>query len=321
MSPLAWPVAGLLVSLAWLAKLALPAERAVRLRNAFKVRAGRREDFEWTPDSAPADFRVERHPVPREIAEAVRAGGALSIPADWARARALVTMLVRHAKHGGAVRAGLATTWHAIVAGNGYCADYVRVYLAAAGAAGLFCRQWAFSSSGFGGHGHTFVEVFDRQRGAWAFLDVHNNVYAMLRGSDEPLDALSLHEALREQPGRIVFERAGEGRLGYEHPEKLVEYYRRGLAEWCLWWGNDVVTRSETGIAGLFGRVSGALSHRLGAALWGVPPIVAWAAAEADAMQGLSRLRRQATIALSVAAASLAALLAMLLWPLMVARG
>lgn len=316
------PAATLLAALAWFARLAMSADRAVQVRNAFLVRAGARDDFEWTPAAVPPGFRVERRMPPAAIVEAVEASGALAIDRDWPRARALVTMLVRHARRGGAVRAGLATTWREIKAGNGYCADYVRVYLAAASAAGLFCRQWAFSATGFGGSGHTFVEVFDRQRARWAFLDVHNNVYATRAGSDAPLDALELHDALRSRPEAVAFVRAGEGRLGYEHPEKLVTYYCRGLDEWCLWWGNDVVTRSETGVAGLLGRVSGSLGHRLGVALWGTPPIVAWATpGNRPALLQLARLRRHVVLALSVAAASLAALAAALLWPIVSARG
>ena len=205
----------LCIALAWLARLTLPMHRAVRVRNAFLLRRGRREDFEWTPAQVPPGFRLERHAPPAAIVSAVRDSGALERPDDWARALALVTMLVRHARRGGPVRADLTTTWREIVAGHGYCADYVRVYMAAASAAGLFCRQWAFSFDGFGGHGHTFVEVFDRQRGRWSFIDVHNNVYAVETGSLVPLDALSLHEALLSTSPAIEFVRAGEGRLGY----------------------------------------------------------------------------------------------------------
>ncbi len=40
-------------------------------------------------------------------------------------------------------------------------------------------RQWGFSFDGFGGHGHTVVEVYDRQRGKWLLLDVFNNFHAV----------------------------------------------------------------------------------------------------------------------------------------------
>jgi len=305
------PAAGLVVGLAWLTRLLLPPQRALRARNAFLVRRGQPGDFAWTPAAVPPAFRQESRMPPAPIADALHDGGIARIPGDWPRALALVGMLVGHAREGGAVRADLATTWRAIVAGRGYCADYVRVYLAAAFGAGLFCRQWAFSFSGFGGLGHTFVEVFDRERGRWAVLDVHNNVYPVAQGSLQPLDALALREALRTGSPAIDFVRAAAGRLGYEHPEKLVAYYRRGADEWWLVFGNDVVTRSETGLAGAVGRWSGRLSHRLGVAALGTPALVALpSATNESALRALERLRMQVGGALALALLSLGGLVA-----------
>jgi len=188
--------------------------------------------------------------------------------------------------------------------------------MAAASAAGLFCRQWAFSFDGFGGHGHTFVEVFDRQHNRWSFIDVHNNVYAVQTGSLVPLDALSLHEALLSTSPAIEFVRAGEGRLGYVHPHKLLEYYRSGAPEWYLWWGNDVIARSETGLAGLLGRISGRLSHRCGAALLRLPSIVAWSGERNEqAIQSMESLRKRTRFALAAVIASMAVLLVAAVWP------
>ena len=151
-------------------------------------------------------------------------------------------MLVQHcAARKAAIRADLATTCAGIVAGNGYCADYVRVYLAAARSAGLFCRQWAFSFDGFGGHGHTFVEVYDRERGRWSFIDVHNNVYAVLAGTDVPSTRLRCARALLATR-RLPSSSGAPAPVGpgFPHFDKLLDYYRRGADEWYLWWGNDV---------------------------------------------------------------------------------
>jgi hypothetical protein len=283
----------LIVALAWLALLMLPAERAVRVRNAFLMRRGRREHFNWTPTETPQGFRQERRKAPGVIEEAVSAAGVRDEDNDWQRALRLVEMLVRHARYEGGIRADLATTFEGIVAGHGYCADYVRVYLAAAVEVGLFCRQWAFSFDGFGGHGHTFVEVYDRQRAAWAFLDVHNNVYAVLAGTAAPVDALALHDALLGAPESIEFRQAAPGRLGFPHFEKLLDYYRRGAEHWYLWWGNDVVTREQGGMARGLRLISGRLSHLAGSILGSLPPLVVLATPENEAaiarMEGLRR--------------------------------
>ena len=306
-------VVALVVAIGWFVCLTLPAARAVRVRNAFLLRRGRPEDFGWTPAAVPDDFRSEKMPPPGPIQGAVDAAGVAALDGDWPRALALVEMLVRHAQYEGGIRADLATTYRGIVAGYGYCADYVRVYLAAARGAGLFCRQWAFSFDGFGGHGHTVVEIYDRQRQRWALLDVHNNVYAVRAGSDAPLDALGLRRVLLAEPAAVEFRRAGPGRLGFPHFDKLLDYYRRGAGEWYLWWGNDVISRERTGP---IRRLSGRLAHRLDSTLGRLPPLVILATAENEsAIARMETLRRRVVAATLLCAALTASLVAALLWP------
>lgn len=305
----------LAVALGWLAYLTLPYAQAVRVRNAFLLRRGRPEDFSWTPAAVPGDFRSERMLAPNAIRGAVESAGVPKLAGDWQRALALVQMLVQHSQHEGGIRADLATTFQGIVAGYGYCADYVRVYLAAARSAGLFCRQWAFSFDGFGGHGHTVVEVYDRERDRWALLDVHNNVYAVLAGSEAPIDALGLRRALLGDPASIEFRRAGPGRLGFPHFDKLLDYYRRGANEWYLWWGNDVIARDSGKVTGMLSGISGRLGHRLASALGNLPPLVAMATATNEIqIQRMEALRSRVRIALTLVAGLGVALGAQLVW-------
>jgi hypothetical protein len=304
-------IVALAVAVVWLAVLTLPTRQAVRVRNAFLLRRGRPEEFAWTPTTVPADFKVESRPAPGAIAAAVEAAEVAKADGDWQRALLLVGMLVRHARHEGGIRSDLATTYRGIVAGHGYCTDYVRVFMAAAAASGLFCRQWAFSFDGFGGHGHTFVEVFDRQRSAWAFLDVHNNVYAVRAGTNVPLDALALRAALLGAPSEIEFRRAAPGRLGFPHANKLLDYYERGAAQWYLWWGNDVVSRDQDRLVSATARISGRLAQGVQSVLGRLPPLVALATSDNEReIAGMERLRRQ-VLAASIVCAGLAASLAM----------
>lgn len=301
--------AALVMTAGALAWLAAPEGRAIRVRNAFLLRRGSEEDFAWTPAAPPTHYRAETAAPPAEIERALTDAGVMAMSDDWAKARAIVTMLVSHSRHPVAIRADLSTTFRGIVAGSGYCADYVRVYLAAAAGAGLFCRQWAFSFDGFGGHGHTFVEVFDRQRGAWAFLDVHNNVYAVASGSQTPLSALELRRMIIASPSDVRFPRAGPGRVGFRHLDKLVEYYSRGVSEWYMWWGNDVISRESTALHSL-GRFVGPLTHRLGSAMGRLPAIVVLATPENNPrIVRMERLRRW-IIAAAVSTGALGLLLA-----------
>src|SRR5690606_34840651 len=96
--------------------------------------------------------------------------------------------------------------------GRGYGADFTEVYLGLAYAAGLFAREWAFSTDGFGGKGHAFIEVYDRQRKRWIFLDVYNNVHAVHADTREPASAAEFRSfVLGERPDLVVV-RNGPGR-------------------------------------------------------------------------------------------------------------
>jgi hypothetical protein len=284
----------------WLTQLTmLPSNRIVRVRNAFRLRRGRPEDFTWTPSTVPADFRVEHQRAPAVIENAVTVAGIQEARGDWQRALALVAMLLRHWRHDGAIQSDIAGTYKGIVAGGGYCADYVRVFLAAASSIGVFSRQWAFSFDGFGGHGHTFVEVYDRDAAKWIFLDVHNNVYAIDPMRDERLSALEVRDALRGS-NPMEFRRAGPGRLGFEDFDKLLDYFRRGGNEWYLWWGNDVITRYDRPVTVALSHISRRLAHGL-TTFFRTPRLVAIVTADNERqIEQMKRLKRRVVAAIAL---------------------
>ena len=251
---------------------AYPSTEAVRLRNALLITRGATADFGWTPKQAPAGFMAEqRVPLP-EFLSAVRAAGVDSQAGDWEKALALAGMLTRSAQDKGAISSDLVTTYRGIVdEGRGYCADFTSVYLGLAVAAGLFAREWAFSFDGFGGHGHAVIEIFDRQRDKWVFLDVYNNVHAVDAASGQPLSALEFRDfALGRRPAPIIRPN-GPGRRPYSIEAKLVEYYRRGAGEWYLWWGNSAFTYDSHPAVRAAGRVSRPLEQLVAIAV-GVHP-------------------------------------------------
>ncbi len=256
--------AGYLLSLCW------PPSRAVRVRNAMLVDATREGDFTWTPDNFPADFRRERKPVPEDFVSIVDALGVKQL-ADWEKALRLAAHLAERAADKGPIQDDLAASYRGIRAGYGYCADFVKVFLALAYAAGLDARQWAFSFDGYGGHGHTFVEVFDRSRGQWLFLDPHNNFHVVDAASGVPLSALAFRDSLLGGRGPVRMQPNGTGRRGYIHEDKAYDYFRRGAAEWYLWWGNAVFSYYAHPLVRAAGRISRTLAHVV-ANLVGVQP-------------------------------------------------
>lgn len=293
----------------------------VRLRNALRLQPSAPADFDWTPDRVPADFMVERGRAPKRFARIVAQLDIAHLP-DWERARALAGHLVERAQDEGPIRADLLTTYRRIRSGYGHCTDFARVYLALAHAAGLFARQWAFTHNGFGGNGHVVVEVYDRQRAKWVFLDVYNNFFAVDEASGELLSALEFRDSILGLRSSALIHRIGAGRKGFVYHGKLLAYYQRGAAEWHLIWGNAVcsVERNPLVRWGLrvhpaLGQGAAWLCHRLpGIRILETPDN----RAAVDALERLSRRLRIAGVVLAAAALCVVIALALSLagvWP------
>lgn len=276
-----WLRISILINLAALAGLwlfvlahAFPSSEAVRIRNAFLIEFDAPNDFAWTPATVPPTFRMERAAASPEFVAVVARTGVDQLKSDWDKALALADHLTRNARDKGPIQADLHTTYRKIVEeGYGYCADFTDVYLGLAHAAGLAARMWAFSFDGFGGHGHAFVEVFDRQQDRWAMLDVYNNFYAVDRASGEPLSALEFRDAVTGWRGPVDIRRIGPGRFPYIFEDKLFTYYRRGADQWFLWWGNDVFTYDRSFTVKAAGKLSPATGQLVALALDTYPHI------------------------------------------------
>ena len=280
---------------AWLLRRAWPLTETVRLRNALLVQAAADGDFDWTPATVPADFRRERLAPSADfvaIVAGLRPGGAGRLGEGAPHRRAIWSENTRDL---GPLQDDLMASYRGIRNGHGYCADFVKVFLALAHAAGLFARQWAFSFDGFGGHGHTFVEVFDGQAGAWRFLDPHNNFHVVNATSGQVLSALEFRASLLGRRGPVAMRPNGSGRPGYVEPAKALDYFRRGAAEWYLWWGNAVFSLYAHPLVRAAGRVSRVLAH-VAAIVAGVQPRIRIYPAE----EGQAAARRLAALGRSL---------------------
>lgn len=213
-----------------------------RLRNALLLDSTP-ATFDWTPSTIPSDFRTNHHPVDPLFAEAVQRHSLSAPDDDWETALRIGRHLLRAVGQptaGGAIQSDLRDTYLRITErGEGYCGDFADVFTGLAAAAGLFSRPWAFSFEGFGGRGHIFNEVWDRRSGSWRMIDVFNNFYPV-DSAGHALSAIELRTALER--GTVVELVPIEPlvRPGFVQPERGIAYYRRGLREWYLWWGNNV---------------------------------------------------------------------------------
>lgn len=296
--------------------LATPVFEAVRLRNALLFTEAPPAAFAWTPDKVPADFLVEHRPVDARVQAALEESGALRVSGDWERARVLAGFLASQHKGRGNIDADLYTVIDRIFQGYGACSDFTQSYQALAHAAGLFVREWGFSFDGYGGHGHTLIEVYDRRRGKWLMLDVFNNFHAVRAATGEPLGALEFRDAVRSVAGirDIAIRRNGPGRPGFAYEAELWDYYYRGAPQWFLWWGNAQQSYADHPLVRAATPVSIHV-RQLAGILVGVQPSLRAVATPENAP---ARERMQALKARLLAAAGAGAvLLAALLWQLL----
>ncbi len=73
-------------------------------------------------------------------------------------------------------------------------------------------------------------------------------------------------------------------RPGFREDAKALDYYRRGLPEWYMWWGNNVFEYDRASLVQLLGGVHRAL-EQLGGVVSGVHPGIRILATEQNAVQ------------------------------------
>jgi len=280
----------------------------VRMRNALLVVDGPTSDFDWSPAARPAGFALDSALPDPMFVDAARRLQLDALPDDWARAVAISQHLLTGSPTlgGGAIQSDLTTTYRRIIEhGDGYCADFVRVFNALAGTAGIPVRSWAFSFDGFGGHGHVFPEIWNRQLQRWQLIDVYNN-YAIVDAKNQPLAAMEFRRALLEGTAGVQLRPlAGSARPGFNREEKAWQYYRNGMHQWYLWWGEQAFAYDQTWAVRTFDGHARALAQ-MGAIVQGVHPRIRILATTHNAPQ-VAAMRRLRTHLLTVAGLGTAA--------------
>lgn len=248
----------------------------VRLRNALLLPEKTSPDFEWTPSDVPVGYAQELGPADPFFSQVVQHLGLSALPDDWTRAVAISRHLLSSSPvlRGGAVMSDLRGTYQRVVTqGEGYCGDFTDVFVAIALAAGMPVRTWSFSFDGFGGHGHTWPEIWNRQVGRWQLVDVFNNYY-FYENAAAPLSALAFRRALLSGSQQLRLAPLDHGaRVGWALEAKAWAYYRGGLQGWYMEWGNNVFTYDRSRSVRVFSGVSRSL-EQLGAIGEGVHPQV-----------------------------------------------
>jgi len=315
----AWlSLAVLILSVLSLAPYLTSSTELVRMRNALVLIEERGHDFDWTPDSMPPDFMLERGPADPVFVEAARRLGLAGMSSDWDKVTAISQHLLSNPHLvGNAIQSDLRDTYRRILEdGTGYCGDFTRVFMAFAITAGIPVRAWSFSFDGFGGDGHIWPEIWNRQLKRWQLVDIFNNFY--FQGQDGvPISAAEFRQAMLTAPKSIHRALLYPGaRPGYGVEEKMWAWYRRGLPEWYMLWGNNVFTYDRALLVRTFSGISRSL-EQLGGIVQGVFPPVSLMVTETnrDKANALWRLRFHFFVAACVGAlAFVAFLLSLCFW-------
>jgi len=291
----------------------------VKLRNAALLQHSLGPSFNWAAPPS-ADFVFDAAPFDPYFADLAQRLTLRAQPSDWDRALVISRHLLgSHAPLlGGPIQDDLRQTHAAIVErGEGYCADFVRVFMAIASAAGLQVRAWAFSFDGFGGSGHILVELWNRQLGRWQLLDLFNNYRFALDRNDSPLSAAEFRRLITTDPSRLRLLALDPGaRPGWQHREKALAYYQRGLDEWYLVWGSNVLGVEDAAAFRALEPISFQLAQ-VGAVVQGVYPGVRPLPTPANAgrIEALHRTRSHLLVAAALVGGGIVLAAATLAWP------
>jgi hypothetical protein len=238
---------GMAVPVVWVYSLMTPGEEAVKIRNGLAVSVGGVTDFDWRPENTPQSFLANRVPPSAGFSQLA---SDLAVDEKGARIEGLDVALAlsRHLmgspeRHGGAIQAGLDESYNGIVRrGQGYCADFTRVFTGLAIAAKLPVRTWSIAFEMFGA-GHSFSEIYDERRAKWILIDSFHSLYFADATTLEPLSVLELHDrllALDGSPSDTIIRKIVEKRVPFRSDQLALDYYRRGMPQLALVWGNNV---------------------------------------------------------------------------------
>lgn len=245
---------GLVTPVLWFTSLVTPGEEAVKVRNALVAAVGDAGEFDWEPAQAPATFK-QNHVPPGAAFNATATAIRDAVPGQVGQGLELAVAISAHLmgapqRKGGPIQAGLDESYRRITAlGQGYCADFTRVFSGLALAAGLPVRTWSISFEGFGA-GHSFNEIYDQRRAKWIMMDPFHSLYFVDGVTGEPLSVLEVHQRLVLSGARAdepAVRRIVPPRVPFANDALAIDYYRRGFRQLALVWGNNVFDYDQSG--------------------------------------------------------------------------
>jgi hypothetical protein len=263
---------GIAIPAAWVLSLVTPGEEAVKIRNGIVASVGQPADFNWTPDDVPADFLTNQATPSPQYTQAASAlvttePGHRLYGFEVGLAIGRYLMGGSGKRPGGPIQGSLAVAYDGITRqGRGYCADFTQVFSGIAVAAGLPVRTWSISFEAFGA-GHAFNEVFDDTLNKWVLVDPYHSLYFYDPISREPLSVLEVHDRLLAtdvEARTLAIQRIVPESFPFPSDPAALDYYRRGMSQLALAWGNNVFDYDQSVAVRWGARVSRHVERALG---------------------------------------------------------
>lgn len=253
-----------------------PSAEAVRVRNSLIFDIVDVDELQWAPPLYPETFKLETMNPPLLFEDAVTRMKRSSIDhsSDFEGALLIGQHLAVGPVIGGAIQSDTVSTFETIMReGTGYCADFTQVFDGLAHAWDVPVREWGMSFDGFGGNGHAFNEIFDRERKQWIFIDAFYSFYVTDRDTERPLSVLEFRGRLKDRnswPSIHVIP-LSDIRFAFKSESHALEYYFRGVDQFYLWWGNNVFQYDSSPLVRIAGKISRSAEQAV-AILIGVHP-------------------------------------------------
>jgi len=104
-------------------------------------------------------------------------------------------------------------------------------------------------------------------------LDVYNNFHPIDFVTRQPLGTMEFRDSLLGKHAKSHLAPNGPGRPGYTDLRKARDYYRRGVHQWYLIWGNAVFSFDSHPLVHGASRISGSLGQFVGTLVGAHPTI------------------------------------------------
>lgn len=239
----------------------LSGQGLVQVRNSLIYDVRDNGAYEWTPDDMPSGFILEEAPTPRYVG--VRLEGLIgkrSLSAEGSALDATLIIarsMISNQRPGQPVRTLFKYAISPVFdQGLGYCADYAQVLMGMTHSLGIPNRSWAISFKGYSGDGHAFNEIYDFKLKKWVFVDSFYSFY-VVDDVGTPLSVLELREALLQDYRKSIrVIKIDPEKFGFKNTDAALSYYRRGMPELYMWWGNNVISYGNNRLVAFAARFS-----------------------------------------------------------------